>query len=163
MTPYTLRRQAARALLLDREGRVLLLRAEDPTDPTKGEWWELPGGGIHGRESSAETARRELYEEAGITDVEMGPCVWVRHTEFDFAGIHFDQDERIHVAWCEQTHQIAPAALEALEAAAFLGGAWWTVDELCESDIQTFPTRLRQFLPAIVSGELPSEPLDVGD
>ena len=41
---WTLRRNAARVVLLDPGGRVLLLRASDPADQAKPPWWEIPGG-----------------------------------------------------------------------------------------------------------------------
>lgn len=157
---FTLRRPAARVVLLDREGRIFLVNSEDPIDPRKPPWWEIPGGGIDAGESSEDAARRELYEETGITDVEMGPCIWTQHVEFDFGGYHFDSRERIHVAWCDGG-DYRPKHLEALEAAAFLGARWWPLDELMASEVPVLPTRLREFLPPIVAGDLPAEPIDI--
>ncbi len=157
---FTLRRPAARVVLLDREGRIFLVNSEDPIDPRKPPWWEIPGGGIDAGESSEDAARRELWEETGIADVEMGPCIWTQHVEFDFGGYHFDSRERIHVAWCDGG-DYRPKHLEALEAAAFLGARWWPLDELLASEVPVLPTRLREFLPPIVAGELPAEPIDI--
>jgi 8-oxo-dGTP pyrophosphatase MutT (NUDIX family) len=159
---FTLRRTAARVVLLDRQGRVLLLRASDPVDPGKGWWWEIPGGGVERGETSEEAARRELREETGIGAVDMGPCVWVQHAEFDFGGYHFDQDERIHVAWCDSEQELAPTRLEALEALAFDGGRWWAFDELLASDEKVLPPAMRERLEPLIRGELPAEPIDVG-
>jgi 8-oxo-dGTP pyrophosphatase MutT (NUDIX family) len=157
---FTLRRPAARVVLLDREGRIFLVNSEDPIDPRKPPWWEIPGGGIDAGESSEDAARRELWEETGITDVEMGPCIWTQHVEFDFGGYHFDSRERIHVAWCDGG-DYRPKHLEALEAAAFLGARWWPLDELMASEVPVLPTRLREFLPPVVAGDLPEEPIDI--
>jgi 8-oxo-dGTP pyrophosphatase MutT (NUDIX family) len=157
-----LRRQAARVVLLDARGHALMQQAVDPADPSVDPWWELPGGGMHHGERSEDAAARELYEETGIRDFEMGPCVWVRHTQFRFGGWHFDQHERIHVAWCDVAHESRPVALEALEAAAFLGVHWWSVDDLLTSPVQCWPSRIRDYLPDLVAGRLPSEPIDVG-
>ncbi|MCU0274693.1 MAG: NUDIX domain-containing protein [Acidimicrobiales bacterium] len=157
---FTLRRPAARVVLLDREGRIFLVNSEDPIDPRKPPWWEIPGGGVDAGESSEDAARRELYEETGISDVEMGPCIWTQHVEFDFGGYHFDSRERIHVAWCDGG-DYRPKHLEALEAAAFLGARWWPLDELMASEVPVLPTRLREFLPPIVAGDLPAEPIDI--
>jgi ADP-ribose pyrophosphatase YjhB (NUDIX family) len=95
---WTLRRQAARVVLLDGNDRVLLLHATDPANASKGSWWELPGGGMESGEESAAAASRELYEETGIGSVDMGPCVWRHHAKFTFGGFNFDQHEHIHVA-----------------------------------------------------------------
>jgi 8-oxo-dGTP pyrophosphatase MutT (NUDIX family) len=157
---FTLRRPAARVVLLDRDGRIFLVNSEDPVDPRKPPWWEIPGGGIDAGESSEDAARRELYEETGITEVEIGPCIWVQHVEFDFGGYHFDSRERIHVAWCDGG-DYRPQHLEALEAAAFMGARWWPLEELLSSEVPVLPTRLREFLPAVVAGDLPAEPIDI--
>jgi 8-oxo-dGTP diphosphatase len=63
---YTLRRQAARVVLLNRDRHVLLLSAADPADRAKPPWWEIPGGGIDPHETSEDAARRELFEETGV-------------------------------------------------------------------------------------------------
>lgn len=130
--PRTLRRQAARAVVLDGEDRVLLLQACDPLDRSKGEWWEIPGGGMDPGETSAQAAARELLEETGMDGVELGGCVWRQHSRFVFAGIHFDQDEQIHVGRVLRVVSDGwrPAGLESLEAAAFKGQRWWPLDDL---------------------------------
>jgi 8-oxo-dGTP pyrophosphatase MutT (NUDIX family) len=161
MSPYTMKRTAARVVLLNEDGHVLLIRASDPADASKGRWWEIPGGGIDRHETSAEAARRELHEETGITTAEIGPCVWTQHAEFTFAGLNFDQDEYVHVAWCARDVTIRPAGLEAFEVMAFEGHRWWPLDELMTSDERLLPRRMREFLPALVAGDFPIEPLDI--
>ena len=112
-------------------------------------------------ETSLEAAHREVVEESGIHDVEMGPCVWWQHVEYDFGGYHFDQDEYIHVAWADRNSAVGAKHLEALEAIAFIESRWWTLDELIDAEIQTLPTRMREFLPALMEGTIPDSPLDV--
>ncbi len=158
---FVLRRPAVRVVLLDDRRRVFLLAGSDPMRPQNGSWWEIPGGGIDRGEQSHDTARRELYEECGFTDVEVGPCIWTQYVEFDFAMYHFQSDERIHVAYTQRAGVWNPQGLEALEAAAFEGARWWELDELLTSDAVTLPTRLREFLPDIVAGDLPAEPIDI--
>ena len=137
------------------------MQGSDPLRPEKGDWWEIPGGGVHHGEDSGTAAARELYEETGFSDVRMGPCVWTQDVEFDFAMYHFKSDERIHVAYTELGGEWDPQGLEALEAAAFGDARWWAIDELLASDVATLPTRLREFLPAIISGDLPERPIDI--
>ncbi len=163
MADWVLKRTAARVVVLDQHGHVLLLEARDPADASKGQWWEIPGGGIEQGETSAEAARRELYEETGIVEAEIGPCVWTQHSKFTFAGWKFDQHEHVHVAWTDRIDLSTrkPGGLEAFEAMAFGGHHWWGLDELLSSDVQVLPRRLREFLPDLVAGELPAEPLDI--
>jgi 8-oxo-dGTP pyrophosphatase MutT (NUDIX family) len=65
-----------RALVLDERGRTLLLRYRTPHD----EWWITPGGGRERGETHEETLRRELVEEVGLRDFEIGPLLWERRT-----------------------------------------------------------------------------------
>jgi len=166
---WTLRRQAARVVLLDPSDRVLLLEASDPARPATGPWWELPGGGVEGAEATATAAARELYEETGIDSVEMGPCVWRHHATFTFAGYHFDQHEHVHVARSEGG-EYRPAGLEALEVMAFKGARWWPLDELAEHAAgggRIIPPWLVAQLPAVLAAGWPLAlsvmPIDMGE
>jgi 8-oxo-dGTP pyrophosphatase MutT (NUDIX family) len=155
------KRQAARVVLLDPQDRVLLLAARDPFDPSKGAWWELPGGGMESGEASAAAATRELYEETGIAEVQMGPCVWRHDARFTFAGIRFDQHEHIHIARCAGFDaDYVPPGLEALEALAFQGYRWWTAAEL--ADLKVIPPWLAGQLAAYLAQGPPEEPIYLG-
>jgi 8-oxo-dGTP pyrophosphatase MutT (NUDIX family) len=170
---FTLRRRAARVVLLDPDNCVLLLAAHDPANPSKGSWWEIPGGGIDGGETSAEAAQRELYEETGIGEVEMGPCLWTQHVQYSFAGLRFDQQEEIHVAR-SPGGVYRPAGLESIEAAAFEGGRWFTLVELERvfgaqggagegPPARLLPPWLPERLPAVLEAGFPTQPVDLGD
>ncbi len=114
-------------ILLNSDDQVFLINAIDPNDPSKPPWWEIPGGGIDPGEASAACAARELWEEGGFDEVQVGPVVFTQHVEFSFGGIDFDQDEVIHVAKTDQTDIRKPQGLEYLEALAFQGARWLVV------------------------------------
>jgi 8-oxo-dGTP pyrophosphatase MutT (NUDIX family) len=163
VTGPVLRRTVARVVLLDRAGDVLLIQGRDPADATKGPWWEIPGGGLDPGESTADAARRELFEETGIRGAEIGPCIWTQRARFTFGGWRFDQLEHVHVAWSERhdPDSVRPGRLEALEALAFGERRWWAVHDLLSCEDRVLPVRLREFLPDIAAGVLPPTPIDI--
>jgi double-stranded uracil-DNA glycosylase len=65
-------REDVRAAVVDDQERVLLLRYGDGY----GHWWVTPGGGRERGESDEETVRRELQEEVGLAEFELGPLIW---------------------------------------------------------------------------------------
>ncbi len=158
---WSLHRPAARVVVLDSSSRIFLMKGSDPMRPENGTWWEIPGGGMEPGERSEVAARRGLYEECGFSDVEVGPCIWTQYVEFDFAMYHFKSDERIHIAYSSTSGEWDPKGLEALEAAAFEDGKWWSIDELLDSEEATLPQRLREFLPEIIKGNIPESPIDI--
>jgi 8-oxo-dGTP pyrophosphatase MutT (NUDIX family) len=169
---WTLRRQAARVVVLDPSSRVLLLHASDPARPARGSWWELPGGGIEAGEPAAVAAARELYEETGIEDASMGPCVWRQRACYTFAGINFEQDEYIFVARVVAALAYQPKGLEAMEAVAFSGARWWAVDDLAAAvgaGERVIPPWLPGQLASLGDGAAegwpgePIEPIDMGE
>lgn len=161
MSAWVLKRNASRVVLLNKQSEIFLIRAIDPADRSKPPWWEIPGGGIDPGETSAQAAARELREEAGFEDTEVGPVIWTQHVEFDFGGYHFDQNEVIHVAWTSQRELKQPQGLEALEALAFQGSKWWTMEEVAGSEEPFLPPRLPELLGPIVAGDLPNPPIDI--
>lgn len=57
-------RRAARALLLDDDGRLVLIKR---TKPGQAPYWTAPGGGVEPGESMTGALERELREELGAT------------------------------------------------------------------------------------------------
>ena len=87
-------RRAARVLVVDAAGRVLMLRGCDPADPGRPYWFTV-GGGLEPGESVAEAAVRELAEETGLRLPigEVGEPVWNDVTEFPFDGRRYRQEQ----------------------------------------------------------------------
>src|SRR5580704_12370259 len=89
-------RHAARVVLLDPDGRVLLMRYDD--GPPNGRHWSTPGGGLEPGEDYASAAARELVEETGWTDIEVGAEVHRRDLVMGYAGETVRQHERFFLA-----------------------------------------------------------------
>lgn len=158
---WTIKQNAARVVLLDKDNRIFLMKASDPRDGSIEPWWQIPGGGIDSGEDSKTAAARELYEEAGFKDVVIGECIWTQYVEFTFGGIDFESNDSIHIARCIEAGEWSPTKLEALEAAAFESAKWWEIAELLKSKERFLPARLQEFLPDIVAGNYPTQPIDI--
>lgn len=87
-------RSAARSVVYNSRGEILLILGHDIDDPGY-RWWFTPGGGLEGNESPREGAVRELAEETGLqVEVErlVGP-VLDRRSTFRFVRRTRKQDE----------------------------------------------------------------------
>ncbi|MFR0356945.1 NUDIX hydrolase [Streptomyces sediminimaris] len=150
-------RKVARVVLLDPDDRVLLLHGHEPDDPSDA-WWFTPGGGLEGAESREQAALRELAEETGITDVELGPVLWRRMCSFPFAGRRWDQDEWYFLARTAQTATEATGLTE-LERRSVAGARWWTCQELALARETVYPTRLAELLRRLLDEGPPAGPV----
>ncbi|MFF5441912.1 NUDIX hydrolase [Streptomyces achromogenes] len=150
-------RKVARVVLLDPRDRILLLHGHEPDDPDD-DWWFTPGGGLEGTETREEAALRELAEETGITDVELGPVLWRRRCSFPFAGRRWDQDEWYYLARTSQTVTAATALTE-LERRSVAGARWWTCGELARAHETVYPTRLAELLRTLLVEGPPARPV----
>ncbi|MFE2598034.1 NUDIX hydrolase [Streptomyces sp. NPDC057617] len=150
-------RKVARVVLLDPQDRILLLHGFEPDDPGD-DWWFTPGGGLEGDETREEAALRELAEETGITQVELGPVLWRRICSFPFDGRRWDQDEWYFLARTAQTETSADGLTE-LELRSVAGLRWWTSAELLAARETVYPTRLAELLRTLLEEGPPDTPV----
>jgi 8-oxo-dGTP pyrophosphatase MutT (NUDIX family) len=125
-----LRRNTARVLPVDPEGRVLLLHGWDPLRPRDPFWFTIGGAVEHG-ETLREAAARELREEAGIVvDPELlGEPFATAPIEFWWGGMHFDQDQTFY-AIAVSDAVVSFAGQEALERATIDKHGWLRPEDL---------------------------------
>ena len=149
-------RDAVRALVLDPEDRILLVRFAAPWSDES--WWATPGGGLEG-ESVEDALRRELREEAGLAEFDLGPTVWKRRHSFMWDGRLVDQRETyvlVRVPAFEPEPEIDLAAEMVTEL------RWWTLDEVEASTEQFAPRELAARLRELLERGPPPEIVDVG-
>jgi 8-oxo-dGTP pyrophosphatase MutT (NUDIX family) len=145
--PEPVDRLAARVLLLDREGRVLLFQGCDPGDPGRGSWWFTPGGGRDEGESPQECAARELREETGlaVAPEAIGGAVHERLTVFPFEGTTYRQTEDYFVVRVD-AHEVDTAGFSEVEHRFVTGHRWWHPDEIRTTGERYYPEELLELL-----------------
>ena len=146
-----LERRAARVLLVDDDGRILLQNCKDPSLPDAS-WWNTMGGGIDDGETASQAAARELLEEAGlrVEPGELGPVVHRRLTEFSFDGASYRQSEDYFLVRT-RAFDAEPTAHSDVEMMSVLGTRWWTRDELRRTDERVYPEELVEVLDRLVA------------
>ena len=139
-------RSAARVLLVDDAGRVLLFRGGDPATPGQ-RWWFTPGGGLDDGESRAQAAARELFEETGLRvgAEELGEPVWHQVVEFSFDDRPYRQDQEFFL-YRVATWRVDTAGFDAVERRTVDEHRWWSPEELDATTETIYPVELPALL-----------------
>ena len=153
-------RRSVRALVVDPAARVLLVRFEFPTATV----WATPGGGMEPGETEEQTLRRELDEELGLTDVEIGPHVWSRVHVIPFLDGAWDgQRDHIHLVRVPEFEPAPRLTWEQLRSERVHELRWWSAAELAgATDVRFAPRRLPDLYAALLADGLPPAPIDTG-
>ena len=117
-------------VLFDDDGRVLLLRGNDPTTPDVHFWFTV-GGAVEVGETLRATAVRELKEETGLItepDRLTGP-MWRRVAVFPFNG-EVIRSEELFFALQAPAFVAADSGFTDLERSMGLEHRWFTADEV---------------------------------
>jgi ADP-ribose pyrophosphatase YjhB (NUDIX family) len=141
-------RTAARVLVVDDAGRVLLFEGLDPADPARVRFWFTPGGGLEPGESFEAGARRELAEETGLDPSRLDGPVHERVAVFDFEGVTYRQSERFFFARVPGG-EIVSAGFTDVERRAVLGSRWWEVEELRTTTDTVYPEGLADLVERV--------------
>lgn len=146
-------RRGARLILLDAEGRVLMVRGHDVDNPSRS-WWFTVGGGIEPGETGVAAAVRELAEETGLvvaaSDV-VGP-VARRRAVFDFAARTVRQDEEFFVARLAEPGPIATDGWTDVERSFMDEVRWWDLDALEQVAEEVFPDLFVPLVRELLAG-----------
>ncbi len=146
-------RPAARAMLIDNDLRLLLLKGRDSTIADSEPWWFTVGGGIHSDETPLMAIRREVFEETGRRILNFQTTPFSRTFSFVFEGREYCQQERFFVA---RTPAFEPVSshFSRIEQRSIIGSRWWTLPELLQTDETIFPSQLASWLEFLIKSSL---------
>ncbi len=152
-------RRAVQAVVLDSADRVLLVRFEFPHVVL----WAAPGGGLEPGEHPHDALRRELIEETGLVDPEIGPVIWTRTHVFPFLDGSYDgQTESFYLVRTEPLEPRPAMSWEDLGAEYVTDVRWWPQSELEESGAMFAPRRMPELIGRLVAEGPPPAPIDAG-
>jgi 8-oxo-dGTP pyrophosphatase MutT (NUDIX family) len=143
-------RRAARVVLVDGSGRVLMFRGCDPASP-ESRYWFTVGGGLDEGETAAEGAVRELREETGL-DVgpeSIGHPIWHETADFPFDGRWYRQEQDFYAVRVD-SWEVSIDGLDAEERRSIDRHHWWSIDELATTREQFYPEELPILLREIL-------------
>ena len=148
-------RYGVRGLVVDPAWRTLLVHFDFPPFP-----WAPPGGGKDPGEADEAALRRELSEELGLDDFQVGPLLWEREHEFDPPLAHRGQRERVYLVRVEP---FEPRPRVDLSVEHVGDMRWWTLDELEATEPSLLvPRTLAPQLRNLLEHGPPPSPIDVG-
>jgi 8-oxo-dGTP pyrophosphatase MutT (NUDIX family) len=138
LNPSLRLRRAARLIVLDPDTRALMFRYDVPGRPP---FWVTAGGECEPGESFEDAARRELFEETGIT-ADPGMQIAQMTPEFiTVEGEPVQADERFFLVRVSEA-RIDTAGHTALEQALMTQHRWFTLAELDDWHEPVFPVNL---------------------
>ncbi|MEO1730452.1 MAG: NUDIX domain-containing protein [Pseudomonadota bacterium] len=135
-------RRAARIIVISAAGRVLLFRFDVAGRPP---FWVTAGGECEPDESFEEAARRELFEETGIT---ADPGAQIARTTPQFVTVEGEPvqaDERYFQIRAED-EAISTDHHTELERKVMTQHRWFTLQELGDWHEDIFPQSLQQIV-----------------
>jgi len=155
-TQPTKDRLAARVLLLDAAGRLLLFRGCDPATPEIRYWFTV-GGGLEEGEEHAEAAARELFEETGLrlSAGQLHGPVSQDVAEFPYDGPIYRQRQEFFAVVIE-SWQVDESGFEEAELRDIDAHRWWTRDELVAGAEVYYPENLVELLDRVTALGLPT-------
>ncbi|MGH2996593.1 MAG: NUDIX hydrolase [Gaiellaceae bacterium] len=146
------------AIVIDDSDRILLVKFDFGDRIV----WATPGGGIEDGETDEHAVRRELAEEAGLDDFELGPLVWTRTYLVPLGGGRWDGQTESYYLVHTPSFEPAPRLTWELRAEGMTAVRWWTLDELEAADELFAPRRLPPLVRGLLEQGPPPEPIDVG-
>ena len=154
-------RHVARGIVLDPDDRILLIayasvHATGP-DGAPLTFWFMPGGGLEPGEDHVTACRRELGEEIGRADAEIGRHVASCDGPFHLFRHARDARERYFLVRLPDD-RVDTSLLAETEDNPVLGTRWWSIPDLLATRERVEPAGLARLAAEITAGTVPATP-----
>lgn len=158
-------RNSIKIILLNSKNELLLLCTDDKSIKTSkgkyhGRFWQLVGGKIEEGENTKQAAERELFEETGLkaSDVTFGDVVWKGELDLKM------KDVMTHINQCfivarTNNENVTLKNLTDEEKPVIKTLEWLSLDQIKNSEDIIYPVVLPDYLPDILKGKYPKEPI----
>ncbi|MEV4042804.1 NUDIX domain-containing protein [Streptomyces sp. NPDC049744] len=143
-------REAARAVILDADQRILLLRYDE-----NGGFWATPGGSLEPGEDYPTAALRELGEELGARGVILSGEIAERRQDHPVGGRRVQQVEKYFLV---RASSDALDAARATQTDNIQASRWWSLDELRSTAETVYPLGLADVVADVLVRGVPREP-----
>jgi len=144
-------RLTSRVLLFDRDDRILLFLTIAPASSGVARWI-TPGGGVDPGEGHADAATRELFEETGLSGVELGAPVWEHDFVVEWDAADHDTGHAVFYSATVDAFEPSDAHWTDEEKIDVLEWRWWSLSELLSTTDLYEPAELIN----LVRRQLPS-------
>lgn len=144
-------RRTVRVVLLDPNGRVLLMKGGVRFSARPAPTWFPIGGGIEPGESLAEAALREVTEETGLISVDLGPTIWFGQAVFQMRTGPVLFRETFILATTKDT-RLSREGWDESERGSVVDMRWWTADEMRSTADAFYPSILPSRLHNLRAG-----------
>ncbi|MEU6351610.1 NUDIX domain-containing protein [Streptomyces sp. NPDC047072] len=145
------RREAARAVVLDADLRVLLVRYDEDAG-----FWATPGGSLEPGEDHPTAVLRELREEVGALKADLGDQIAERVVDHPVGGRLVRQIEKYFLVRAA-AGDIDPS--RATRPDSIRSSRWWTLDELRSTGETVYPHGLAQLIAGVLADGTPRRPV----
>jgi 8-oxo-dGTP pyrophosphatase MutT (NUDIX family) len=149
------RRNTARVLPVDPDGRVLLLRGWDPLRPRDRYWFTI-GGAAHRGEPLRSAAAREMREEIGlrVEESQLGEALVTSTIKWSQLGIRIVQDQAYFAVAVPAGLTVSLSGMDWLERFTIQQHAWLTPEDLVAHPVRSADPRLPEVMRLAVAAVL---------
>ena len=87
----------------------------------------MPGGAVLEGESPEEAAARLLWDQTGVGDIDVGPCVWLRTNLYPWDGKVYKHQERYFPVVVEEA-EVTDQYWDDVEKKVLRDFRWWSLE-----------------------------------